>query len=97
MNILPTTFALDQNYPNPFNARSAIRYQIPKAVQVELKIFNVIGQEIRTLVNEKQQPGYYDVLWDAKDNNGQDVSSGLYIYSFKAGEFHQKKKMLLLY
>jgi len=97
---LPKTFGLEQNYPNPFNPETSISYQIPEAGNVVLKVYNMLGQEIRTLVNATQGAGRYQVIWDARDLNGKQVSSGVYFYSIKAtcGEqkFEKKMKMTLL-
>jgi flagellar hook assembly protein FlgD len=65
-------------------------------MHVVLRIFNVLGQEIRTLVDQKQSANYYKVVWDGKDNDGLNVGSGLYLYSLSAGEFRETKRMLLL-
>ncbi len=96
---LPETFQLKQNFPNPFNPKTLIRYQIPEIsspVSVELKIFNVLGNEIRTLVQKEQGVGYYQVLWDGKDSRGWNVAAGTYIYRLKAGDFIEARKMLIL-
>ena len=93
---LPTGYRLYQNHPNPFNAGTLIRYEISQATQVEVKVFNFAGQEIRTLVKEFQQPGYYQISWDARDEQGQRVSSGVYFCRLQAGSFVQSRKMILL-
>ena len=93
---LPTTFALNQNYPNPFNPVTVIEYSVPSRAQVTIEIFNVLGQKIRTLVHEEKSPGYYRIDWDGTDQSGGLISTGVYLYRFKAGDFAQTKKMLLL-
>lgn len=93
---LPAEFSLEQNYPNPFNPETEIPFQLPKESHVVLKIFNIRGQLIRTLVHADYTPGFYSVRWDGKDNNGISVSSGLYFYRFQAGNFVQVKKMTFL-
>ena len=93
---IPTEFGLDQNYPNPFNPETVIHFQLPEANQVTIKIFNALGQEVKTLVNREYPVGVHSVVWDAKDNNSRQVASGLYIYQIKAGKFIQVKKMLLM-
>jgi len=93
---VPTTFELEQNYPNPFNPTATIQYALPKAVQVELKVFNILGQAVKTLVNQEQAAGYYQVVWDGKDQTGQPVSTGIYLYQIKAGDFVETKKMQLI-
>jgi hypothetical protein len=93
---LPKEFALLQNYPNPFNPGTKINYQLPAAEQVSLGIYNVLGQKIRTLVNEFQQAGSYDVYWDGKDETGKAMPVGIYIYKLQAGDFSDMKKMQLV-
>ena len=88
---IPTEFLLSQNYPNPFNSSSAIRYSIPKSSQVTIKIFNTIGQELATLVNEEKPIGTYEVNWNAAN-----LPSGVYFYRIQAGSFTQTKKMMML-
>ena len=84
-------FVLDQNYPNPFNPSTNIQYSIKENCYVELKVFDLIGSEIATLVNEEKAPGNYDVSFDASS-----LSSGIYLYTIKAGSFIQTRKMLLM-
>jgi hypothetical protein len=93
---MPTSFSLEQNYPNPFNSETMISYQLSKSDDVILKIYNIIGQEIRSLVDERQQVGYYTIRWDGRDDSGDQVSSGLYFYTFIVSEFTQTKKALLI-
>lgn len=93
---LPTEFALEQNYPNPFNPSTTIRYQLPMATNVQLVIINSIGQIIRTLADGKTPAGSHSILWDGRDDNGEMVSSGLYFYRLKAGDFTQTRKMILM-
>ena len=90
-NVIPTEFLLFQNYPNPFNSSSIIKYSIPKSSQVSLKIFNALGQEIETLVNEEKPVGTYQVNWNAVN-----LPSGIYFYQLQAGDFIQTRKMILL-
>lgn len=92
----PETFELSQNFPNPFNPETKIRFKLPKQAHVVIKIYNILGREVRTLVDEKKEPGFYEVVWDATDNLGRRVSSGVYYYRISAGEFKATKKMLLL-
>ena len=87
--------ALNANYPNPFNPSTSISYSLQKPVNVLLEIYNQKGQKVRTLVNEYMASGKHIVLWDGKDNNGNPVSSGVYRYSLKAGEYKQIRKMTL--
>ena len=95
-HITPLVFSLDQNYPNPFNPITRIDYELPKTELVSLKIFDVMGREVVSLINEVQKPGRRFVLWDATNNLGQSVSAGMYIYTIQAGEFRKTKKMVLL-
>jgi len=93
---IPTVFALEQNFPNPFNPSTTIRYQIPNDNHVNLVIYNVQGQRIRTLVSSEQKAGYYQIVWDGRNEAGQTVSSGLYLYRVQAGSFVATQKMLML-
>jgi tetratricopeptide (TPR) repeat protein len=93
---VPTEFRLYQNFPNPFNPNTEIRFDLPEAVKVQLKIFNVLGQEVATLVDELRPAGAYQILWDSQNSAGSVVSSGVYIYQIKAGNFIDSKKMVLL-
>ena len=93
----PTVFELANNYPNPFNPATAIQYALPQAADVELTVYNVAGQVVRTLVAEHQNAGRYVVEWDATNDSGHSLSSGMYFYRLQAGgEFRETKKMLLL-
>jgi hypothetical protein len=87
----PTTFALNQNYPNPFNPSTSIQYSVVSNLHVSLKVFNVLGKEVAVLVNEKQEPGTYNV-----DFSAANLSGGAYFYRLQAGEFVQTKKMIVL-
>ena len=93
---IPDEFALEQNYPNPFNPSTEIRFQLPEASQVVVKIFNTLGQEIRALTDNEYKPGFHTIRWDGKNNNGSPVSSGTYLYQLKAGVFSQIQKMSLI-
>ncbi len=94
---LPEKFALFQNYPNPFNPQTTIKYQLAQPAEVTLKIFNVLGQQVRTLVNKQQPAGTYSVQWDGADDLGRQVASGIYIFQISAGDaFKVSKRMLLL-
>jgi hypothetical protein len=92
----PSEFSLHDNYPNPFNPETVIGYSIPEACLVRLEIFNVLGQRIRTLVEEEQAAGTSEVVWDGKDETGDQVASGVYFYKLKAEDFSQTKKMVLI-
>jgi hypothetical protein len=88
---VPAKFYLDQNYPNPFNPSTTINYQLPRQSQVTLKVFDVLGREVSTLVNENKKPGSYEVEFD-----GSKLPSGVYFYRLQAGIFLETKKLLLL-
>ncbi len=96
VSIIPETFTLHQNYPNPFNPTTSIRYSIPEMAQVSLVIHNLIGQEVATLVNTNMGVGNHEVVWNGTDTYGKAVSSGVYFYTIKAGNFSNTKKMLFL-
>jgi hypothetical protein len=92
----PIEFRLEQNYPNPFNPETIIRYQLALSGRVSLKVFNMLGKEIRTLVDEIKPAGSFEVLWDSKDDLGQRVASGVYLYRLESRDFVQSRKMILL-
>ncbi len=93
----PQEFLLKQNYPNPFNPQTTISYQLPVCSKATLKIYDVLGKEVRTLVNENKAAGCHSVIWDGRDNSGQLVSSWVYFYQLKSGDnFSQTKKLLFL-
>ena len=89
--LLPNSFALSQSYPNPFNASATIKYDLPKASDVSIEIFDILGRKIETLVSEKQSAGKHSIIWNAKD-----ATSGVYFYKIKAGEYSETKRCLLL-
>ena len=91
----PLQFELYQNLPNPFNPSTTIRYSLSEATQVRLSIYNVLGQEIRVLVNAGQAAGTYNAEWDGHDAFGREVSTGLYLYRLKAGQHVAVNKMVL--
>ena len=92
---IPEEFTLEQNFPNPFNPTSTIRYALPLATKVELKIYNILGQVVRKLVDEEKPAGLHQAVWDGKDEEGRSVSTGIYLYQIRAGDFVQTKKMQL--
>ncbi len=85
-----------QNYPNPFNPETTIRYQIGKRSPVRLEIYNLVGQRVRTLVHTTLEAGSYAAPWDGRNDEGVSVSSGVYMYRLRAGEFMATQKMLLI-
>ena len=97
LQTLPAAFSLADNFPNPFNPATTIKYALPQAADVALTVYNVVGQPVRTLIAEHQSAGRYVVEWDATNDSGHSLSSGMYFYRLQAGEeFHEVKKMLLL-
>lgn len=93
----PEVYALRNNFPNPFNPETTLKYDLPDAGDVKLEVYNMLGQVVRTLVNEHQTAGRYAVQWDATNDHGQAMSSGIYFYRVQVeGEFTDVKKMLLL-
>jgi hypothetical protein len=90
------SFKLNQNYPNPFNPKTNIEYSISKTTDVEIVVYDINGRAIITLVNQKQNSGFYNVTWDGRDEAGKTVSTGIYIYKMKANEQILSKKMALI-
>jgi len=88
---LPTDFSLSQNYPNPFNPSTTIKFGLPKESNVVLKVYNILGEEVATLVNNVMPAGYHIINFDATK-----LASGMYIYRIQASDFVQVKKMLLM-
>jgi len=88
--------SLDQNRPNPFRGQTAIKYQLPAESPVKINVYNISGQLVRTLVDAKQLPGYYNIAWNGRDNSGRPVSAGVYFYRLNAGDINLTKKMVLL-
>lgn len=88
---LPTTYELYQNYPNPFNPATAIRYQLPVSAFVTLKVYDIVGREVATLVSDPQEPGTYTIEWDARE-----IASGVYFYRMQADGFTATRKLILL-
>jgi N-acetylneuraminic acid mutarotase len=92
----PTKFLLHQNYPNPFNPQTMIEYQLPQKCHVRLAIYNLLGQEIATLMDQVQPAGQFNVIWDGKDSYGRVVPSGVYFYRLETENFSEMKSMILL-
>lgn len=95
-SIPPTTPFLLQNYPNPFNERTIIRFYVPDRMEVRLEIFNILGQRVKTLLEERKEEGYHQIGWDGRSQGGERVSSGLYFYRFKAGSYVETRKLVLV-
>ncbi|MGB2697904.1 MAG: FlgD immunoglobulin-like domain containing protein, partial [Candidatus Zixiibacteriota bacterium] len=87
---------MDQNYPNPFNLSTEIRFSLPDDAKVTLNIYNILGQNIKTLVDEEKSSGTHTIFWDGTDKSGAEVASGIYFYQLKAGDYKELKKMLLI-
>ena len=90
------SYSLENNYPNPFNPSTSIEFSLAEQNQITLEVYNSHGEKIRTLVNEFKPAGAYKTAWNGKDDNGNVVSSGIYIYRIAAGSFIQSKSMVLL-
>lgn len=90
-DLLPTEFRLEQNYPNPFNPSTTIQFALPKTSNITIKIYDILGREVATLIDEEYQPGQYKIIFEA----GQ-LASGLYVYRIQAGDFRETKKLMLL-
>ena len=95
-NLTPKLFRLEQNYPNPFNSTTTIGYQLSVAGDVRLNIFTTTGQLVRTLISGNQFPGAHAVVWNGRDNSGQIVSSGVYLYQLKIEDQVQTRKLILV-
>ncbi len=96
LELAPRAFRLLQNVPNPFNPVTTIAFELPTETRVDLAVYNLVGQRVRTLVQEVRQAGRYQVVWDSRDGFGRSVSSGVYFYHLSAGEFGTTRRMLLL-
>jgi len=93
---LPIEWVLTQNYPNPFNPETVISYHVPQSSHVVIEVFNLLGQRLQKLVDEKKAVGIYKVTWDGRDESGNSVGSGIYIYKMQADGFVAIKKMALV-
>ncbi|MDZ7376989.1 MAG: T9SS type A sorting domain-containing protein [candidate division KSB1 bacterium] len=93
---LPSEFDLAQNFPNPFNAETTIRYQLKSTGRVTIEIYDLLGQKVRTLVDEEQKAGFYSTRWDGKNDRGILVASGIYIYKMKSTDFFKSRKLVLM-
>ena len=96
LNNIPTAYYLSQNYPNPFNPMTKLDYNLPLRSKVNISIYNVLGQEIKTLVNEVKEYGYHSVSWNGNDNAGREMSSGVYFARITSQSFVKTRKMLLV-
>ena len=96
VKVIPGAFALHQNFPNPFNPSTEIRFDLPEAGNVNLAIYNLMGQKIRTLSSVNMTPGYHAIIWDGTNDMGSQVATGMYFYSIQSSDFQATKKMLFL-
>jgi len=95
-NMTPESYSLSQNYPNPFNPTTQIKFTIPEDSRVDLRIYDILGREVATILSDDLKTGYYTTEWNGRNNSGVMVSSGIYIYRIVAGKFVQTKKMMML-
>ena len=93
---IPTEFTLFPAFPNPFNPSTSISYDLPEKVHVSIMIHDMLGRQVRTLINQTQDAGFKSVIWNATNDYGEPVSAGVYLYQIQAGEFVQTRKMVLL-
>jgi hypothetical protein len=93
---MPIDFVLSQNFPNPFNPETEIRFGLPEASQVEIVIFDLMGREVRKLIDKNAAAGFHSVVWDGRNGSGQTVASGVYLYQMSAGNFRDWKKLTLI-
>ena len=96
VKLVPGVFALHQNYPNPFNPKTEIRFDLPEATVVDISIYNLMGQKVKTLANKEVSPGYHVMQWDGTNDRGGMVSTGMYFYTLNTEKFHAMRKMLFL-
>ncbi|KPL17923.1 MAG: hypothetical protein AMJ92_10450 [candidate division Zixibacteria bacterium SM23_81] len=94
--LVPTIYQLSQNYPNPFNPETTLRYALPRDEKVQLKVFNIRGQLVKTLVNEDVRAGHHNVVWKGRDDADQIVASGIYFVQMQAGDYRQVRKLVLI-
>ena len=93
---IPDEFAIHQNYPNPFNPVTTLRYDLPEQGHVRITIYDMLGRDVKTLINGYQDPGYKSINWDATNDYGKPVSAGMYLYQIHAGEYIEVRKMVLV-
>jgi flagellar hook assembly protein FlgD len=96
ITVMPEKFTIHQNYPNPFNPVTTLRYDLPENGNVNITIYDMLGRQVKTLINQNQNAGYMSVIWNATNDYGKPVSAGIYIYQIQAGEYISTKKMVLL-
>ena len=96
VKLVPGVFALHQNYPNPFNPKTEIMFDLPEVSVVDVAIYNLMGQKVKTLVNKEMTPGYHVMQWDGTNDKGSVVSTGMYFYTLNTNKYHAMRKMLFL-
>ena len=94
--LLPKEFALHQNYPNPFNPTTSVRYDLPDNENVTIIIYDMLGRQVKQLVDSYQEAGFKSIIWNATNDFGKPAANGVYLYKIQAGDFIQTKKMVLL-
>jgi hypothetical protein len=94
--ILPRNFVVYPAFPNPFNPVITLRYELPENGHVNITIYDMLGRQVKTLINQTQDAGYKSLIWDATNDYGKPVSAGIYLYQIQAGEYISTKKMVLL-
>jgi len=94
--LLPVTFALHQNYPNPFNPSTTIQFDLPKATDIHIVVYNLLGREVARLVEQRLEAGYHQLVWNGRDRNGREVPTGMYIVLMTTPEYRKSIKLLLL-
>ena len=95
-DVIPLTYSLYNAYPNPFNPITTLGYDLSENVMVNITIYDIVGRQIKALLNSPQTSGYRSIQWNATNDNNQPVSAGLYLYTIQAGDYSQTKKMVLL-
>ena len=96
LTYIPNKHSLHQNYPNPFNPETIIPYDLPENIFVNITIYDLLGRQVKTLVNQVQNTGFNSIQWNATNDYGEPVSAGIYLYQIQAGTFYQTRKMALL-
>ena len=96
VKLIPNDFSLQQNFPNPFNPSTEIRFDLPEEGHIELLVYNMAGQKVRTIESGNMKPGYHSMIWNGTNDKGTRVSTGMYFYSIQTNNFQAVKKMLFL-
>ena len=94
--VIPEVYALSQNYPNPFNPETVIHYDLPFPSHVKLSVYNIMGQKVATLVDGERSAGSHSIVWDGKNNKGESLASGVYLYRMETEGFVQTRKLVLM-